>query len=51
MEVDGPRLGIGGRVNEPDGIARAQTDPLRDGTILLLGFGQLLLRAEGFVGL
>lgn len=35
----------------PNGVARSKTDPLWYGTILLLGFGELLLRAEGFVGL
>jgi hypothetical protein len=36
---------------EPDGISRPQTNPLRDGPVLLLGSGELLLRAEGFVTL
>ena len=35
----------------PNGVARSKTDPLWYGPVLLLGFGQLLLRAEGFVGL
>jgi hypothetical protein len=35
----------------PDGVVGAQTDPLRDGTVLLLGLGQLLLGAERLVGL
>jgi len=34
-----------------DGVVGAQTDPLRDGTVLLLGLGQLLLGAERLVGL
>lgn len=37
--------------NIPDRIASSQANPLRDGTVLLLGFGELLLRAEGFVRL
>ena len=36
---------------EPDGVSRPQTDPLRDGSVLLLGSGELLLRAEGFMAL
>lgn len=35
----------------PDRIPSAQSDPLRNRPVLLLGFGELLLRAEGFVGL
>jgi hypothetical protein len=35
----------------PDGVVGTQTDPLRDGTVLLLGLGQLLLGAERLVGL
>lgn len=35
----------------PDSIASSQTDPLRDGAILFLRFGELLLCPEGFVGL
>jgi len=32
-----------------DGIASPQTNPLRDGAVLLLRSGELLLGAEGFV--
>lgn len=35
----------------PDGVAGAQTDPLRDGTVLALSFGKLLLGAESLVAL
>lgn len=35
----------------PDSVVGTQTDPLRDGTVLLLGLGQLLLGAERLVGL
>lgn len=35
----------------PDGVVGAQTDPLRDGTVLLLRLGELLLGAERLVGL
>jgi hypothetical protein len=35
----------------PDGVARPQSDPLRNRPVLLLGPGQLLLGAEGFVAL
>ena len=35
----------------PDGVVGAQTDPLRDRAVLLLGLGQLLLGAERLVGL
>jgi hypothetical protein len=35
----------------PDGVVGAQTNPLRDRTVLLLGLGQLLLGAERLVGL
>ena len=35
----------------PDGVSCAQTDPLRDGAILLLCFGELLFCAKGFVAL
>lgn len=37
--------------NAPDRVTGAQTDPLWDGTVLLLGFGEFLLGAEGFLGL
>ena len=35
----------------PNRIPSSQPDPLRDRTVLLLRFRELLLRAEGFVGL
>ena len=35
----------------PDGVAGAQTNPLRDGAVLLLSFGKLLLGAESLVAL
>lgn len=35
----------------PDGISRPQANPLRDGSVLLLGSRELLLGAEGFVAL
>lgn len=35
----------------PDGIARPQSNPLWDGSVLLLRSRELLLRAEGFVAL
>lgn len=35
----------------PDCVPSAKTDPLRDGAVLFLGASELLLRAEGFVGL
>ena len=35
----------------PNCIASPQTNPLRNGTVLLLRFGELLLRAMGFVAL
>lgn len=35
----------------PDGVAGSEADPLRDGAVLLLGLSQLLLGAEGLVGL
>jgi hypothetical protein len=43
----------GRRVEEavPDGVARPQADPLRDGAVLLLSFRKLLLGAEGLVAL
>ena len=43
--------GTGSESFVPDGVVGAQTDPLRDGTVLLLGLGQLLLGAERLVGL
>jgi len=39
-----PPLGI-----VSDGVSGSQADPLRDGAILLLRFGKLLLGSEGFV--
>lgn len=35
----------------PDGVASAQANPLRDGTVLALGFSKLLLGAETLVAL
>lgn len=35
----------------PDGVAGPQANPLWDGAVLLLRFGELLLRPEGLVGL
>lgn len=35
----------------PDGVVGSKANPLRDRTVLLLGLGQLLLGAEGLVGL
>lgn len=35
----------------PDGVASPQSDPLWNRAVLLLCFGELLLRSEGFVGL
>jgi hypothetical protein len=35
----------------PDGVTCPQSDPLRDRPVLLLSFGELLLRAEGLVAL
>jgi hypothetical protein len=35
----------------PDGVASSQSNPLRNGSVLLLGFRKLLLRAEGLVAL
>lgn len=35
----------------PDGVTGSQADPLRDRTVLLLGFGKLLLGAEGLLAL
>lgn len=37
--------------DSPNSIPSPQPDPLRDRTVLFLGFGQLLFGAEGFVGL
>lgn len=33
-------------MNIPDGVTSPQTDPLWDGSVLLLGSGKLLLGAE-----
>lgn len=35
----------------PNGVPSSETDPLRDGTVLLLRFGKLLLGAERLVAL
>ena len=35
----------------PDGVTGPETNPLRNRTVLLLGFGKLLLGAEGLLGL
>lgn len=35
----------------PDGVASPEPNPLWNWSILLLRFGELLLRSEGFVGL
>jgi len=35
----------------PDGVTGSQADPLRDRTVLLLGFGKLLFGAEGLLAL
>lgn len=35
----------------PDGVTSAKTDPLWDGSVLLLGSGELNFRAEGLVAL
>jgi hypothetical protein len=39
------------RGNIPDGVTGAKTDPLGDGAVLLLSFGELHLGAEGLLGL
>jgi len=41
----------GGGEVVPDGVTSPHSDPLRDGSVLLLGFGKLLLGAEGLVAL
>ena len=38
-------------VDLPDGVAGPKANPLRDRAVLLLGLGQLLLRAERLVAL
>ena len=35
----------------PDGVVRSETDPLRNGAVLLLRLGELLLGAERLVAL
>lgn len=35
----------------PDGVARSEANPLRNGAVLLLRLGELLLRAERLVAL
>lgn len=35
----------------PDGVVRSETNPLRDGAVLLLRLGELLLGAERLVAL
>lgn len=42
---------VGRVLNVPYRIARAKTNPLGNGTVLLLCFGKLLLSTERFVGL
>ncbi len=44
-------MGAAGEIYIPYGIASSQTNPLRDGTVLFLRFGKLLLGPEGLVGL
>lgn len=41
----------GVKVVVPDGVTSPQTDPLRNGTVLLLGLRQLLLGLESLVAL
>lgn len=45
----------GSRIEEighlPDGVTGPQTNPLGDGTVLLLSFGKLLLGAETLLAL
>ncbi len=36
--------------NKPDRVVSSQTDPLRDGSILLLLLGKMNLNLEGFLG-
>lgn len=45
------RLKEGSNVCVPDGVSSAKTDPLWDGSVLLLGSGELHFRAEGLVAL
>jgi hypothetical protein len=60
MSIPSPQLifhhptGIFQRLQQgdlPDGVAGAQANPLGDGPVLALGFGNLLLGAEGLVAL
>lgn len=39
------------RLYSPDGVTGPETDPLRDGTVLLLSFGKLLLGTETLLAL
>ncbi len=51
VEIGEPwRRGLGG-CSIPDRITSSQSDPLRNRSVLLLGSGELLLRAEGLVAL
>ena len=51
LEIVEPwRRGLGG-CSIPDRVASSQSDPLRNRSVLLLGSGELLLRAEGLVAL
>lgn len=52
FDVSGYFVFLNGRGrNLPDGVAGAQTNPLRDGAVLTLSFGKLLLGAESLVAL
>jgi hypothetical protein len=44
-------LGPAGDKSIPDRVTGSQSDPLRNRSVLLLGSGELLLRAEGLVAL
>lgn len=46
-----PSLNLQKKDNPPNRIPRSQSDPLRNRTVLFLRFRELLLRAEGFMGL
>ena len=51
LEIVEPwRRGLGG-CSIPDRVTSSQSDPLRNRPVLLLGSGELLLRAEGLVAL
>ena len=51
LEIVEPwRRGLGG-CSIPDRVTSSQSDPLRNRSVLLLGSGELLLRAEGLVAL